>query len=88
MEYECLSRRLRAKYGITLRELSQAAGVSFQHISRIELEESYHTAGEECLLQKAFLAVATKRHEEADRLKADVAAGVGRLLSTEMEELL
>ena len=65
-------RALRLRHGIPLRELAQAAGVSVQLISAIELEKERWTPGNEELLQKAFAAVAVRRREQLDDLEKDL----------------
>lgn len=65
-------RTLRLRHGISLRELAQAAGVSAQLISAIELEEGRWTPGNKEMLQRAFAAVAVRRREQLDALEKDL----------------
>lgn len=86
METMCLARALRLRHKVLLRELADAAGLSVQQISRIELERERQTPGEEAALQRAFELVARRRQEGAARLLADVQESRGRLFTTAEEE--
>jgi transcriptional regulator with XRE-family HTH domain len=77
----CKMRFLRIEYEITLRELANAAGVSVQYVSEIELQESCRTKKAERLMQKAFEAVISKRGENTKDLKKAFFASRNSLFS-------
>ena len=79
-------RALRLKYGITLEELAQAAGVSGQYISRIELRQIAPTWTAEKKCEDAILWIIFQRYAEVAALERDFSAVVGRLLSPVEEE--
>ena len=77
-------RLIRLKYGIPARELAEAAGVSPQYITGLELGDytgryNYRRRGEP-MIQKAFERAAANRAEQARRLSEDIARHRGRLL--------
>ena len=58
----CRMTQLRLRYGISQAELANAAGVSRQLISLIELDTASQSIGHEALIRRAFSAViATRR---------------------------
>lgn len=65
----CQARVLRLRYGVTLAELAQAAGVSRQLLSAIELEPARQTPYHEALLRLAFRRVTARRRERAQALE-------------------
>jgi len=77
-------RFLRNKYNIPMRELAQAAGVSQQYMSDLELgkyQDRYdYRKGGGPLVQRAFEGVAETRLEQARRLSGDIEGSRGRLL--------
>ena len=84
MSKASIARRLREKYGISIRELAGAAGVSLQYISDLELGKyaglyEYRLSGAP-LMQKAFEGVAAERAELAHRLSGDLGKYSSRLL--------
>ena len=81
METMSAARFLRIRHGVTLRELADAAGVSVQYMSEIELNESRRTKGAERLTRKAFETVITQRGENAKRLAEAFAANRDALFS-------
>ena len=77
-------RRLRFKYGISARELSDIAGVSPQYIIGLELGEyagryDYRRRGEP-MIRNAFEGAAANRMAQAQRLSEDLAKYSERLL--------
>ena len=79
-----IMRCLREKYRISTKELSEAASVSQQYISALDLGRyhgwyEYRKSGGP-LVEKAFENVAEKRIEQAGRLKDDIERNRGRLL--------
>ena len=77
-------RRLRYKYGISAKELSDIVGVSPQYIIGLELGEysgryNFRRRGEP-MVQKAFESAAANRAEQARLLSEDLAKYSGRLL--------
>ena len=79
-------RALRLRYGISHLELAQAAGVSRQLISKIELEPSRQTPGHEKLLQAAFAAAAAQRRARLEALERDLERWQGKLFQPEKGE--
>jgi len=84
MKKVTVMRSLRDKYGVSARELADAAGVSQQYISDLELGRyreryDYRKSGEP-LVQKAFETVAAARKEQAWQLSEDLANNRHRLL--------
>jgi len=78
------ARALRDKYGIPARELAEAAGVSQQFVSDLELGryggryEYAHTCAD--MLREAFEKIIEQRAERARRLSEDLASNADRLL--------
>ena len=77
-------RLLRHKYGISMRELAEAVGVSHQHISNLELGKyadsyDYKLSGE-VLVLRAFENIAANRMEQARWLSEDISEYHDRLL--------
>lgn len=81
----CRARALRLRHGIPIRELAEAAGVSVQLISKIELEPERQTPGHAALLANAFETIIRQKQKQTLRLAEDFAASRGRLFSYEME---
>ena len=84
MNRDTVTRVLRHKYGITIRELAEAAGISVQHLNDLELAKyvdvyDYRQSGGP-LMQKAFEGVAANRMEQARRLSEDIHKYSNRLL--------
>ena len=86
MEEQKVCRALRLRYGISHLELAQAAGVSRQLISKIELEPSCQTPGHEKLLQAAFAAAAARRRARLEALERDLERWEGKLFQPEKGE--
>lgn len=74
----CRSRTLRLRYGISLAELADAAGISPQLISKIELEPRRQTPGHEKRLKRAFAVIIDRRRARLDALESEL-AGYGGL---------
>ena len=68
----CRARALRLRYGISLAELADAAGISPQLISKIELEGERQTLGHEKRLRRAFAAVIDRRRARLDALEREL----------------
>lgn len=81
-----LMRSLRLRYKIRLDELAQAAGVSHQYISDLELEKRPATPGDRRLVERAFEIVVQKRKEQVDRLAEECSAGRSCFLDPIEEE--
>ena len=82
----CRARALRLRYGISLAELADAAGLSPQLISKIELEPLRQTPGHEKRLKRAFAAIIDRRRARLDALETEL-AGCGSLFQpTEGDE--
>ena len=81
-----LMRSLRLRYKIRLDELAQAAGVSHQYISDLELEKRPATPGDRRLVERAFEIVVQKRKEQVDRLAEECSAGRSCFLDPIKEE--
>jgi transcriptional regulator with XRE-family HTH domain len=79
MEKICVSRLLRGKYNISIKELAAAANVSHQYVSGIELGE-YTFGSCETLIHDAFEKIIKHRTEQALGLAEDYAANRDRLL--------
>lgn len=75
-----LLRDLRQRYHIPLMALAQAAGVSHQLISDLELEKRPATPGERRLVERAFEIVIQDRKEQQERLAEEFSAGRSCLL--------
>ncbi|MCL1835821.1 MAG: helix-turn-helix transcriptional regulator [Oscillospiraceae bacterium] len=89
MSRTTVMRCLREKYGITTRELAEAAGVSQQYISDLELGRyidryDYRKSGVPLIL-RAFEIVATIKAQQVCGLLADLTGNRSRLLDY-MEE--
>ncbi len=65
--YVCQFRILRRKYGITLRELAQYAGISSQYISSIELCKRTGSAASHKRIEKAMQAFLESRQTDAEK---------------------
>jgi transcriptional regulator with XRE-family HTH domain len=57
----CRMTQLRLRYGISQADLANAAGVSRQLISLIELDTASQSKGHEALIRRAFSAVIASR---------------------------
>ena len=68
----CRARALRLRYGISLAELADAAGLSPQLISKIELEPQRQTPGHEKRLKRAFAALIDRRRARLDALEREL----------------
>lgn len=81
-------RLLRLEFGISVRELAEAAGVSKQYMSGIELGKyTYdYSKNSERLIQKAFERVIEQRAEQARRLSEAYTENRHRLLELVTEE--
>lgn len=69
----CMARAIRQNHRITVEELSQAAGVSCQLISKIELEPERQTDRHEELLRRAFQIVIARRRNSLISLERELA---------------
>lgn len=65
--YVCQFRILRRKYGITLRELAQYAGISSQYISSVELCQTTGSAASHKRIEKAMQAILESRQTDAEK---------------------
>ncbi len=81
-----LLRSLRLRYHIRLDELAQAAGVSHQYISDLELEKRRATPGDRRLVERAFDIVVQNRRKQIDRLAEEFSAGRSYFLDPIKEE--
>ena len=68
----CRARELRLRYGISQAELAQAAGVSRQLITQIELEADRQSRGHEAMLRRAFAAVIASRRGQLASLEREL----------------
>ena len=82
----CRARALRLRYGISLAELADAAGLSPQLISKIELEPQRQTPGHETRLKRAFAALIDRRRARLDALETELAGCGGLFQPTEGDE--
>lgn len=64
-------RLLRLKYQISCVELAQAADISPQRISQLELDLSYRPQKAAVLLETAFEQIIDRRSREVEQLQAD-----------------
>ena len=64
----CRMTQLRLRYGISQADLANAAGVSRQLISLIELDTASQSKGHEALIRRAFSAVIASRRAALDGL--------------------
>ena len=80
METLTVMRRLRIKYGVTIRELARAAGVSHQYISKLELGSRHDIA----VVQRAFERVIEERKMLARVFELDYYSNSERLLSEDI----
>lgn len=71
-KYAKVIRRLRLCFGISLRELADAAGVSHQYITNIELGGRKCTENERRLILDAFEKITAKRRNQAAMLAASL----------------
>lgn len=78
-------RYLRLKYGFTLDELARAAGISDQHISRAELQQTPPIPTLERKCEAAMECLIAQRRTEMLTLELDYKVAKGRLLK-QMEE--
>lgn len=69
----CRARWLRLQYNISLSDLAQAAGVSHQLISKIEMERERQTPAHEKLLRNAFAIIIRCRRAQLDALEQELA---------------
>lgn len=76
----CRMTQLRLRYGISQADLANAAGVSRQLISLIELDTASQSKGHEALIRRAFSAVIASRRAALDGLahELDVPRGYFR----------
>ena len=79
----CRARALRLRYGISLAELADAAGLSPQLISKIEREPQRQTPGHEKRLKRAFAALIDRRRARLDALETELAGCGGLFQPTE-----
>ena len=70
----CRMAELRLRYGISQAELANAAGVSRQLISLIELDTASQSKGHEALIRRAFSAVIASRRAALDGLERELEA--------------
>jgi len=89
MNKATIMRQLRHKYGITIRELAEAVGLSHQFVSDLELGKytgryNYRQSGVP-LMQKALESIIGNRAAQAQRLSEDFERNRHRLLDY-MEE--
>lgn len=75
-------RLLRLRHGITLRQLSKRAGISNQHLSRLELQEISATPYQERKMAMAFEKLIADATAELKALTADYTKWKGRLLES------
>ena len=68
----CRMTQLRLRYGISQADLANAAGVSRQLISLIELDTASQSKGHEALLRRAFAAVIESRRMALDSLAREL----------------
>ena len=68
----CRARDLRLRYGISQAELAQAAGVSRQLITQIELEADRQSRSHEAMLRRAFAAVIASRRGQLASLEREL----------------
>lgn len=73
-------RLLRLRHGIPLRQLSQRAGISNQHLSRLELQEVSATPYQEQKMALAFERLISDSTAELEALTTDYIKWKGRLL--------
>ncbi len=85
MGISTIMRCLRLKHGITLRELADAAGVSHQYMSDIELGKNSKRKSCEMFAQNAFEKVIEQRSRQNTEFAADYAGCRDRLLDAAME---
>jgi len=67
-----LARELRLRCGISLQEMADAAGVSQQLISKVELGDGELTPSHEWMLINAFEVVAASRKACMDELRREL----------------
>ena len=84
MSGDTVTRHLRQKHGISLRELAEAVGVTHQFVSDLELAKyigqyDFRRNGA-LLMQEAFEAVIAGKKEQARRLSEDYESCRHRLL--------
>lgn len=70
----CRMTQLRLCYGISQADLANAAGVSRQLISLIELDTASQSKGHEALIRRAFSAVIASRRAALDGLAHELDA--------------
>lgn len=70
----CRMTQLRLRYGISQADLANAAGVSRQLISLIELDTASQSKGHEALIRRAFSAVIASRRAALDGLAHELDA--------------
>ena len=75
-------RLLRQRHGIRLRQLSRRAGISNQHLSRLELQEVAATPYQEQKLSAAFEKLIADSAVELEALRTDYTKWKGRLLES------
>lgn len=75
-----IMRLLRFKHHISLTELAQAAKVSSQRISQIELAEDSETPYQQELVSEAFAIIADTRGKDGNALRRDLRRLEYRLL--------
>lgn len=75
-------RLLRLRHGITLRQLSTRAGISNQHLSRLELQEVSATSYQEQKMSAAVEKLIADSTAELEALTADYTKWKGRLLES------
>lgn len=75
-------RLLRLRHGISLRRLSERAGISNQHLSRLELQEVSATPYQERKMAMAFEKLIADSAAELEALTADYTKWKGRLLES------
>lgn len=68
MKGDTMMRRMRAEYGITLRELAAAAGTNYRLISKIELGRSVASPWCLRLAKRGFEGVIARRTEQNQAL--------------------
>ena len=73
-------RYLRLKYGITLSELAREAGISNQHLSRLERCVAAPSSRQEKRVALALWSLIESRQRVLLRLKQDVLISQGQLL--------
>ena len=84
MKSKTVMRSLRFTHGVSIKELADAAGVSSQYISSVELGTAY--GKNLTIVQKAFETLIEKKSRQLEELKKAYADNKDRLLEFEKTE--